>query len=677
MLQYPINVYPDHIAFDPSRASDADIYDRSIKFTFKGDILSAVFWRVYDYTTGRIALEGTFFEDELLPLCYNDNEIRIPNVLYWTTDSVKNLFPLGKYVLQMMLTETRSVRSGALGHTYSRVNAHDRYVSRGRLTQAYTTSDTTTIMIEDNINVIYPWNRDGNIYSASVIEVTDRPDPRDNFTINAAEMVIHIGNEVKPIESYDASTGEITLESALLYDYPAGTQYQIYANYLITELYYFETADQSIITPKLPVLDEMIYVTWDAYGGTFGAKCWNGDEYYPTKPGTSLKYFTYDFVKVDEEENDWLIFRSDKIYSQDISFKFVDDYDDIALCGYRYRGEVEDDSEYPADAEINDVCLNLWNDKYFVKEADGWVEFEGCGGNWKSHNYKVKLHCELQNGMYADDSINFTAPARQSSELRPNRCEIELDNDNNWAVINIMGGHPSGAMRFRIYRVYESAAMYNVNPHKELIGDIGSFSFVDYIVGSHGKYRYMVVPYDRISGNIYEPIVSDTVENNFYGYTMTALHDTGKIMNGKPLYIAGDNWKLMAEIDDTDNVQNINRVTHVGNGKYATVTASENNYVSGSLTAELGRMNCTAKEFRNDAAIMAEWRDFISQDCPFILRNQKGDVWLVRVTEGGSIKYGEEGRQIDSTVTFSWVECGSIYDYLIQGEDINDQVEGG
>jgi hypothetical protein len=225
--------------------------------------------------------------------------------------------------------------------------------------------------------------------------------------------------------------------------------------------------------------------------------------------------------------------------------------------------------------------------------------------------------------------------------------------------------------------VYENADMYYVNPHKELIADISALSFTDYIVGNHGKYRYMVVPYDHISGNIYTPIVTDTIINNFYGYTITALNDTGKVVYGKPLYVAGDNWKIMADIDDTDNVQNINRVTHVGNGKYATVTASENNYVSGSLTAELGRMNCTDKIFNNDAAVMAEWREFISQDCPFILRNQKGDVWLVRITDGGGIKYGEEGRQINSVVTFSWVECGSIYDYLIQGEDINDRTQGG
>lgn len=668
MLQYPINVYPDHTAFDSYSRIGAD-YFRGIKFTFKGDVLSSVFWRVYDYTTGNVVLEDKVYGDKLFPLCYNDGEVEIPDVLWQNSQDTQNRFPYGRYILQMMLTETRTAQNGATG--YIRVNSHDRYVSRGKITSAYSTNDTTSIMLENEINVIYPWNKNGTVYSASVINDTD-------FTIRAAEIVMHIGNEVVPIVSYDSSTGEVTLANALLYDYPLGTPYQLYANYLITDLYYFETAKQPhLMATEVEGGTEERWIDWGAYGGTFKAIYWQTDDYYTTQAGTAIKYFTYDLLKVDEEGNEWEIFKSDKIYSQDVRFDFVDDYDDMALSGYHYKGEVDVYDDLPEDAEINDVYLNLWNEKYYVMTETGWEELDECGGNYLSRNYKIKLHFELQNGMFGDSVKSFVSPERLPSDTVPNRCETELDNDNNWVVINIRGGHVTGTMRFRIYRVYESADMYYVNPHKELIADISALSFTDYIVGNHGKYRYMVVPYDRISGNIYSPIVTDTITNDFYGYTITALKDTSRVVYGKPLYVVGDNWKIMADIDDTDNAQNINRVTHVGNGKYATVTASENNYVSGSLTAELGRMNCVDKIFNNDAAVMAEWREFISQDCPFILRNQKGDVWLVRITDGGSIKYGEEGRQINSVVTFSWVECGSIYDYLIQGEDINDRTQGG
>ena len=55
MLQYPINVYPDKTAFDTSSVS-VD-YFKGIKLTFKGDMLSALYWKVYDYNTGDVVLE--------------------------------------------------------------------------------------------------------------------------------------------------------------------------------------------------------------------------------------------------------------------------------------------------------------------------------------------------------------------------------------------------------------------------------------------------------------------------------------------------------------------------------------------------------------------------------------------------------------------------------------------
>lgn len=653
MLQYPINVYPDKTAFDTDNTTGAD-YFKGIKFTFQGDVLSAVFWRVYDYTTGEVVLQDKSFDSQIMPLCYNNGEMEISNIF--------SELSYGKYILQMMLTETRTTQTEGV---YKRVNSHDRYISRGKITSAYSTDDNNSIMIEDKINIIYPWGKVSHMYFPNVVDGS-------GFTFRASEIVMHIGNEVVPIDSYNSSTGQVYLSHALLNDYPVGTSYQLYANYLITDLYYFETAKQPLLTAvEFDGNNQPEWIDWGVYGGTFKAMYWQTDDYYITQSGTAIKYFTYDLLKVDDDGNEWDVFKSDKIYSQNVTFNFVDDYDDMGLSGYHYMGEVETYNDLPSDATVNDVYLNLWNDKYYVKTDDDWAVLDECGGNALGRNYKIKLHFALQNGMYGDYTNNFTSPERYSSERVPNDYETVLDNDNNWVVINMVGGHVTGAMRFRIYRVYENAGMYYANPHKELIADIKALSFTDYIVGNHGKYRYMIVPYDTVSGNAFSPIITDTVVNDFYGYTITSLIDTGKTVYGKPLYMVGDNWKIMADIDDTDNVQNINRVLHVGNGKYASVTASENNYISGSLTAELGRINCTDKIFKNDAAVMAEWREFISQDCPFILRNQKGDVWLIRVTDGGNIRYGEEGRQINSMVTFSWVECGSIYDYLIQGEDID------
>ena len=228
MLQYPINVYPDHTAFDPRESN----YYKGIKLTFQGDMLSALFWKLYDYDTGSLISQNKIYGTQMTPLCYNNGEIAIPNIFASLSD--------GRYVFQLMMTQTRTaVTTYPTTTEYERVNVHDRYISRGKTAEAYASG--TSITIEEDIKVIYPWNKNGDVYSPSIIEeLTDTP----NFTIRAAEMVMHIGNEVIPITSYDASTGVVTLANALVHTYAAGTSYQIYANYLISDLYYFEVANQ-------------------------------------------------------------------------------------------------------------------------------------------------------------------------------------------------------------------------------------------------------------------------------------------------------------------------------------------------------------------------------------------------------------------------------------------------
>lgn len=649
MLQYPINVYPDKTAFDTSSVS-VD-YFKGIKLTFKGDMLSALYWKVYNYNTGDVVLEDKIHGSQMRPLCYNNGEVEVPDVL--------QSLGVGRYVLQFMLTQTRVNQSVS---NPTRINAADRFVSRGKIKEQYH-SDPTHIVLEDNIKVIYEWNKNGDVYSPStIIETHETP----AFTHRATEIVLHIGQETKTIVSYDASTGIATLESSLQNDYDAGTPYQLYANYLISELYYFEVAYQPAFQSQT--------IDWTVYGGTYEGFVWQGNTSYDTQGGTMIKYYTYELLKIDEEDNEWKIFESDKIFSQELRFEFVDDYDDVGLSGYHYKGEVASYGDLPSDADIDDVYSfeNAYgNMVFYVKTGTGWTELTECGGNYASRNYRIKVNCALQNGMILNGVKDFASAQRSSFSMPLNPYRITPDEDNNWNIVNIiLGGLPSD-MRFRVYRANSNSNSYYANPTKELIADIETPEFVDYIAGNHGKYRYMIVPYRTNNNTIYNPIVTDVVESNYYGYTLTALKNTGKLIYGKPLYLIGDNWKLMAEIEDTDNTQNLNRVTHIGGGRYATVTGTDNNYISGSLTCELGRMNCGKKIFENDMDIMAEWRNFISQNCPYVLRNQKGDVWLVRISDGGSIRYGEAGRQIDSTVTFSWVECGSIHDYIIQNEDID------
>ena len=611
MLQYPINVYPDKVAFDSTK----ETYDRNLHFTFKGDQLTCIFYRVYNYDTQEIVRYGTWHNPSYTPLVYNNESFNS------TGNFLANL-PKGKYLLQMMFTETRT----SLSNT-SFLSAFDRYVSRGKTTLAHT-AHSDTIHIEDRINVIYPWNRIGNTFEHTEATITVLG---ESVTIRTTDMLMEMGGERVRIDSYNYETGVVELHDWFENNYPSGTPYKMYANFLVTEQYYFEVAAEPVVQAySQDESDNDVWVTWNAHGGTFAGYFWQRDSAL-IQDGAGLKYFK---VKLDKVRDDvsYNVEQSEKIYSQNVEYYFADDYDVTSLHG----------------------------------------------GNYSSREYRLTVDYVLQNGMTFTKQYTTVQPQRDDSKSVSDITSALSNIDNK---VNVQWTEPDGGLNlsYRVYRI-NAAGLYNPNerqdkqlqdyannPKKTLIADVATGGFNDYTLGNHKRVQYIIIPYDNSNNGttVYAASVSPVIETDFYGYTITSLKDSGKNADGKAVYFKGDIWKFMSDIQDTDNVQNLNHVMHVGYGKYATTTSTDNNYMSGSLTASLGNMNCTTKTFEDDIEVVNAWRRFISQDCMFILRSQKGDVWLVKITDSSSTKYNESVSKLPVDFTFSWVECGDVDSILV------------
>lgn len=618
MLQYPINVYPDKVAFDSTKST----YDRNMHFTFKGDQLTCIYWRIYNYDTQELVGYNVWHDATLNPLAYN-------NVAFDSTGNFLAGLSNGRYILQMMFTETRTSRNNT-----AFLNAYDRFVSRGKITEDYTANDHT-IKIEDRSNVIYEWNRNGNVFSNTTITVTTQGVTQD---VRVTDILMEIGGERSRINNYNYETGEIELEDyvSLTKNYPKGTPYKLYANYLITEQYYFEVATEPQIQALEQEQGEDVWVAWDAHGGTFAGYFWqSGSALIQDRAG--LKYYTINLQKIGGTRIADVM-KSDKIYSQDIEWKFTDDYDVASLGGV----------------------------------------------NQSSREYKLTVDYVLQNGMSFTQTYTTVQPERDNSKsVDVNTISSVLSNVDN--RVYVQWAEPSGDINlsYRVYRI-DAEGLYNPDekqdkrsktyslyPYKTLVADVSGGGFNDYTLGTHKRVQYIIVPYDNRNNatTVYAATVSPVIETNFFGYTITSIKDSAKDADGKPVYIKGDTWKLMAGIEDTDNIQNLNNVLHVGFGKYATSTSTENNYMSGSLTASLGNMRCDRKTFEDDIEVVKAWRRFISQDCMFILRSQKGDVWLVKIVDSSSTKYNESITRIPVDFTFSWAECGDV-DSILVADDL-------
>lgn len=616
MLQYPINFYPDGNTIDPS----GELAQRTMRYTFKGDVLLGWVWKIYDYDTEeKLTLTNPFhYATGASGLVYNNETITDQTAFADTT-----IFPIDtehRYVIQCCLCQGTSLND----------LIHDRFVLRGELADDYDHSvDLTNMLIEDKINLIYEWDVPANNIRTPITVF-------DSSYKTLGTIVMKIGNEQCTIASYNYNTGEVVINAALTEDYPKGTPYQLYANYLITQQYFFKTAP----TPSFTNLQ----AKWA--GGTGGGNVGvNFTANYTLNEYNPLKYYTITLEKqvgddIDGQPRHYAkIYETEKKYSQKIECKFVDDYDVY-------------------DEEVGFAV-----------------------GNSNTRRYLFTVKGVLQNGMTISAQLESQAPERLDVTYvyRLKAEQINTDEYHNavkltWAISAGIFGSSGGV---RIYR-YDMNAEDVIHSRVLLASAVADDNeFIDITASTHSTYRYVLIPFQRVAGDYtvgssYNPAISNEITTNLYGYTITELKLQSTLAyNGKPTYHIGESWHLRAEIDDTTITQNTDKVLHVGYGKYSSVTHTATNYMSGTFTGSLVQADCLSEtKWRDDIGLVNAWRDFITRDTIYLLRSQKGDVWVVNVVDNPTTTYEEGTPQISTSVSFNWAECASIDDITIASGNV-------
>lgn len=350
-------------------------------------------------------------------------------------------------------------------------------------------------------------------------------------------------------------------------------------------------------------------VSVELQANSFGIKCVGN--YYQAE-NSLIKHYRFVLYKINSARQAIQVGDSGKIFSQNIEYTFPEHY--------RLNG---DTSPYKVELEIvtqDNVSITVEQQREFTPaiQEDVWSTSNPHRADFAGNTLRyVNIYYQLK------------------SSVNNGHCRIYRENVD------------TGELVF-----------------------IGTDRTNDYTISSHGRYRYIFVPYSannltQDEGLVYESWTSDIIETDFVGYTITALYDSGKDSCNRPFYFYGDTWYFEAEIEDTTITQNINSVLHYGYGQYSSISNADTNYLSGSVSGMLGHLNCTTKEYIDDIQTVIEWRKFISQKCLYILRSQKGDVWLVNIVDNPTTEYQENYNKFPTRFNFSWAECGNINDILI------------
>lgn len=637
MIYYPIN--PKTNTFDAT-----DVAEQYLRMTFQGDILTYEHFKIFDYDTGEVVWDALYGKNDLSPIAYNGEQVTL---------AFGGSYPCSnghQYVWQVSMTQKTVDGSNFI---------NDIPTLGGKIRKA---SSGTTVYIADNLTSIYPWGKSSNVYSRTL-------DTGDTPTNN---MSIKIGDEERNIVSYETGVtvdnetyGVITVDSAFTNAITTNDKYYIYSSFVISPQYFFRCSAKPVVNLSYSCLSNRVYCS-GSYSQTenIPIKNYRLKLYWSNNP-----YFLQqgDDVDVEEREADdlrQLVSDSGKVYSQSISYEFWHPYRhdyqypplyDTEKDYYKIVCEIvtQDDSEYSYE-------LIFEKEPITIEEISPYSTVQTALKLW---DFKLEWDETLGGVVY-----KLTGYGANASQVYGDYMIFRTD---------IISGE-TVPLQFSYIRREDEY-------FKTLVG-------YDITAPTHGKYKYSVALFTTDGRLIITEKVSDSspytglgtlpnraIEPNDYAYYMIDLDykpDSDLIYHPtshddeKPNFEPNNIWKFIGEIQDTTVTNNLDRITHVGYSQYISSTSTDVNYMSGTLSALMGYVNCTTHKYTDTIALVRAWRRFVTQQKPFILKSQKGDVWVVNVTDNPSTQYDESNPALLTTFTVSWAECYNINDITMWGKPV-------
>ena len=199
----------------------------------------------------------------------------------------------------------------------------------------------------------------------------------------------------------------------------------------------------------------------------------------------------------------------------------------------------------------------------------------------------------------------------------------------------------------------------NVNDGEYVfIGTATGNSFFDVTVGNQQSYIYYICYAN------YEAYITPEVSTDWIGWSIYSLKTAGDCYN-KKLYSINETWHFIAGINNNDIISNIGLTVHTGTGVKPKTTRTVTNYESGEFTANHLTLACPEDEIVDTIDSVKSWTKFITGKNDFMLKSDKGDVWIVNISDNPSRSYDESSVYDLTTIKYNWVEVEDINDVII------------
>lgn len=297
-----------------------------------------------------------------------------------------------------------------------------------------------------------------------------------------------------------------------------------------------------------------------------------------------------------------------------------------------------------------------------------------------------------EEGMYAKDTIranNYSVYKREYEVFGIDAPEKYTESKGNWTPVII--NSPKGEFRdfnIRADRTYQYILYPSdyLNNGAEINGQaLQIFANYDRTIYSDEDKEFKTGGKDNAWNNG-EPVVS-----NWQDWSIIELipqENEKNVPIVKKTYKANleQMWFFKYALETGAQTQNITRNEVQTLGQYPKIGYGQSNYVSGDVTAMLGseirpyrgdsyvervwmnnRKDQTIKTTNERELMLSQWRAFVSSKNPKLLRDMKGQSWIVQIMSGSNTPRNFVKNQPD-TISFQWKQIDSTDNCIIWGD---------
>ena len=149
-------------------------------------------------------------------------------------------------------------------------------------------------------------------------------------------------------------------------------------------------------------------------------------------------------------------------------------------------------------------------------------------------------------------------------------------------------------------------------------------------------------------------------------------------------------WLFDFNVETGEQTQNISRDEFTGLGQYAKMGYGKMNYVSGSVSAQLGsELVCASQDkyierlpgsrvkplsSNEKAEMLKKWRSFVYSSNPKLLRDIKGQSWIVQIISSSNTPKNYY-HNVPDMISFQWKQVASPHGTIIYSEYGHEQQE--